>query len=58
MTNADWACLVSESLYYETLKAIREKNKIKFNDDTLKKAYNDYMNKLIESSKQTSKLWC
>ncbi len=42
------------SVYYETLKAIREKKKIKFNDDVLKKAYNDYMNKLIESSKQNS----
>lgn len=40
------------SLYYETLKAIREDNKIKWNDDNLKDAYNDYMNELIESSKK------
>ena len=41
------------SLYYETLKAIREDNKIKWNDDNLKDAYNDYMNELIESSKNS-----
>ena len=39
------------SLYYEALKAIREENKIKWNDDNLKNAYNKYMNDLIENSK-------
>lgn len=39
------------SLYYEALKAIREDNKIKWNDDKLKKAYNKYMDKLIENAK-------
>lgn len=42
-----------KSLYYETLKAIREENKIKWNDDTLKKAYNDYMQELINASKNS-----
>jgi len=42
----------NNSLYYETLKAIREDNKIKWNDDNLKNAYNDYMNELIESTKK------
>ena len=41
------------SLYYEALRDIREENKIKWNDDTLKKAYNDYINNLIDSAKQT-----
>lgn len=41
------------SLYYEALRDIREENKIKWNDDTLKKAYNKYVNDLIENSKQT-----
>ena len=40
------------SLYYESLIKVREKKKISWNDDTLKKAYNDYMDKLIESSKK------
>ena len=38
------------SLYYVALKEIREENKIKWNDDKLKKAYNEYMDKLIENS--------
>lgn len=38
------------SLYYKSLKAIREKKKISWNDDILKKAYEDYMNKLIDNS--------
>lgn len=42
------------ALYYETLIDIREENKIKWNDDTLKKAYNEYMQKLIESAQQNS----
>ena len=41
------------SLYYETLKEIHKKKKISFNDDTLKKAYNTYMDKLIESAKNS-----
>lgn len=43
----------NNSLYYETLKAIREDNKIKWNDDTLKNAYNDYINELIDSTKNS-----
>ncbi len=42
------------SLYYETLKNIHKKKKISFNDDVLKKAYNNYMDKLIENAKQNS----
>lgn len=42
------------SLYYETLIAIREENKIKWNDDVLKTAYNDYMQELINSTKENS----
>ena len=41
------------SLYYDSLIHIRENNKIKWNDDTLKNAYNDYMNELIESTKNS-----
>lgn len=43
-----------KTLYYETLKAIREENKIKWNDDELKKAYNEYMQELIETVKENS----
>ena len=39
------------SKYYEALRSIREENKIKWNDDKLKKAYNKYMDDLIENSK-------
>lgn len=39
------------TLYYESLKAIREENKIKWNDDVLKSAYDKYMNNLISSAK-------
>ena len=39
------------SLYYETLKAVREKNKISWNDDELKNAYERYMNNLILNAK-------
>ena len=42
------------SLYYETLKTIREDNNIKWNDDTLKQAYDDYMKRLIDNAKQNS----
>lgn len=40
-----------QSIYYEALRSIREENKIKWNDDQLKKAYNKYMDDLIENSK-------
>ncbi len=40
------------ALYYETLVDIRKESKIKWNDDELKKAYNDYMNDLIETAKK------
>ena len=40
------------TLYYESLKAFREDNKIKWNDDVLKKAYKKYMDKLIDSAKK------
>ena len=41
------------TLYYVALKEIREENKIKWNDDTLKKAYNNYMDDLIKSAEQS-----
>ena len=43
-----------KSLYYEALKEIRVENKIKWNDDTLKKAYDEYMEELIKTSKENS----
>ena len=43
-----------KSLYYEALKEIRVENKIKWNDDTLKKAYDEYMKELIKASKENS----
>ncbi len=42
------------ALRYKTLISVREENKISWNDDTLKKAYDDYMNRLIENSQQTT----
>ena len=42
------------TLYYETLMSIREDNKIKWNDDVLKNAYNKYMQDLIDSAKENS----
>ena len=42
------------SLYYQALIEIREKNKIKFNDSEIKKAYNDLMDKLIKNSTTTN----
>lgn len=44
----------NKALYYETLMKIREENKIKWNDDTLKKAYDDHMQELIKSAKESS----
>ena len=43
------------TLYYESLMEIRKESKITWNDSTLKKAYNEYMNKLIESAKSNQK---
>lgn len=40
------------TLYYTTLQEIREANKIKWNDDELKKAYKEYMEDLIEAAKK------
>ncbi len=42
------------TLYYKTLDKIREENKIKWNDDALKKAYNDYMDNLIEAAEKSA----
>ncbi len=42
------------TLYYKTLMSIREENKIKWNDDELKNAYNEYMQKIIESAQKNS----
>ena len=42
------------TLYYKTLMSIREENKIKWNDDVLKNAYNDYMQELIKSAQENS----
>ena len=42
------------SLYYTALKGFREDNKISWNDDTLKKAYNSYVDDLIESAKAST----
>lgn len=40
------------SLYYQTLISIREENGITWNDSSLKKEYNETMDKLIEQSKK------
>ena len=40
----------SKTIYYETLMDIRNENGIKWNDDTLKKAYEDYMNNLMKQA--------
>ena len=37
-------------LYYQTLIDIRKDKKIKWNDSTMKKAYNDLMNNLLENA--------
>lgn len=44
----------SKTLYYETLMDIRNENGIKWNDDTLKKAYEDYMNNLMKQAKNST----
>ncbi|MBR2679012.1 MAG: peptidylprolyl isomerase [Bacilli bacterium] len=38
------------TIYYTALKGFREDNKIKWNDDSLKKAYDDYISDLITSA--------
>ena len=38
------------TLFYQTLVNWREQNEISWNDSTLKKAYDDYMNRLIENA--------
>lgn len=43
-----------KALYYKTLISIREDNKIKWNDDELKNAYNKYMQDLIDSVQENS----
>lgn len=43
-----------KTLYYKSLKEIREDNKIKWNDDTLKNAYNAYVDELIENASKNS----
>lgn len=42
------------SLHYQTLIDIREKNNIKWNDDELKKQYDELMNQLIKSASTSS----
>lgn len=42
------------ALYYQTLMKVREENEISWNDSTLKKAYEKYMNQLIENATQNS----
>ena len=42
------------SLYYKTLMDFRKENKISWNDDILKKAYENYMDRLIESAVSNS----
>ena len=44
----------SPSLYYETLIKVREENKIKWNDDVLKNAYDEYMQSLIKAAQENS----
>lgn len=52
-TLAEQKLNADNSVYYESLKAVREKNKITWNDDGLKKAYNDYVEKLIDNAKNS-----
>lgn len=42
------------SIYYQSLVKFRESKEIKWNDSALEKAYNDYMDNLIEQSKPSS----
>ena len=43
-----------QTIYYKSLMEIRDENKIKWNDSELKKAYNNYMKELINSTQQNS----
>ena len=43
-----------KAIYYESLKGFREENKIKWNDSTLKKAYENYINDLIENANSSN----
>lgn len=40
----------SQTIYYESLKAIREEKKITFGDSDLEKQYNDYIDELIKNA--------
>ncbi len=40
-------------IYYESLKAVRKKNKLSWNDDELESAYNKYMDNLIQNAKNS-----
>ena len=42
----------SKTIYYESLRDFREENKISWNDKTLKKAYEKYIDDLIDSAKE------
>lgn len=44
----------NNSTYYESLVKFREEQKVTFKDSTLKKAYDNYMNKLIENAKKSN----
>ena len=41
-------------LHYQTLIDIRKDKKIKWNDSTMKKAYDDLMNSLLENAKNNN----
>ena len=41
-------------LYYEALRDFRKDNKLEWNDDVLKKAYNDYMEQLISNARSSA----
>lgn len=42
------------ALHYQTLIDIREKNNIKWNDDELKKQYNEFMDQLIDTARKSA----
>lgn len=44
----------NNSTYYESLVKFREEQKVTFKDSTLKKAYDNYMDKLIENAKKSN----
>lgn len=44
------------ALYYEALQEIRKENNIKWNDDTLKKAYQEYMDNLINNARKQNSM--